>query len=81
MASTGETIAHYRILEKLGGGGMGVVYQAHNTLMDRDEVLKVMSRDLMSRAGAVERFLKEVKAELSAAAAQLQAIARLRKRK
>ena len=40
---------------------MGVVYLAHNTLMGRDEVLKVMGRHLMERPGVLERFLREIR--------------------
>ncbi|MFI5454794.1 MAG: protein kinase [Isosphaerales bacterium] len=52
----------YEIKRELGRGGMGVVYLAHNTLMDRDEVLKVMARHMMERAGVLERFLRKIRA-------------------
>jgi serine/threonine protein kinase len=52
----------YEIRRELGRGGMGVVYLAHNTLMGRDEVLKVMSREIMERPGVLERFLREIRA-------------------
>jgi serine/threonine protein kinase/WD40 repeat protein len=52
----------YEIKRELGRGGMGVVYLAHNTLMGRDEVLKVMGRQIMERPGVLERFLREIRA-------------------
>jgi len=52
----------YEIKRELGRGGMGVVYLAHNTLMGRDEVLKVMGRQIMERAGVSERFVREIRA-------------------
>jgi hypothetical protein len=52
----------YEIKRELGRGGMGVVYLAHNTLMGRDEVLKVMSREIMERPGVLDRFLREIRA-------------------
>jgi serine/threonine protein kinase len=53
---------HYEVLRELGKGGMGVVYLARNTLMDRVEVLKVVNRTLLDRPGAAERFLQEIRA-------------------
>ncbi len=52
----------YEILRELGRGGMGVVYLAHNRLMGRDEVLKVMGKHLVERPGVQERFLREIRA-------------------
>jgi serine/threonine protein kinase len=52
----------YEVIRELGRGGMGVVYLAKNRLMDREEVLKVMSRDIMERPGLLERFLREIRA-------------------
>jgi serine/threonine protein kinase len=52
----------YEIKRELGRGGMGVVYLAHNKLMGRDEVLKVMGRQVMERPGVLERFLREIRA-------------------
>ncbi len=52
----------YVIKRELGRGGMGVVYLAENRLMGRNEVLKVIGREIMERAGALERFLREIRA-------------------
>jgi serine/threonine protein kinase/formylglycine-generating enzyme required for sulfatase activity len=52
----------YEIIRELGRGGMGVVYLAHNKLMGRDEVLKVMGRHIMERPGVLDRFLREIRA-------------------
>ncbi len=52
----------YQIQRELGRGGMGVVYLARNPLMDRDEVLKVMSKHLIERPGVLNRFLREIRA-------------------
>jgi serine/threonine protein kinase len=51
----------YEIRRELGRGGMGVVYLAHNRLMGRDEVLKVMGRHIIERPGVMDRFLREIR--------------------
>ena len=52
----------YEVIKELGRGGMGVVYLAHNRLLGRDEVLKVMARHIMERPGLLARFLAEMRA-------------------
>jgi eukaryotic-like serine/threonine-protein kinase len=62
MLQPGTMISHYRILQKLGSGGMGEVYLAHDTTLEREVAIKILPAELASDPDRLRRFIQEAKA-------------------
>jgi serine/threonine protein kinase len=78
MENIGENISHYKIISAIGAGGMGEVYKAHDSRLDREVAIKVLPSELSSDEDRLRRFEQEAKAT-SATSASCSAFSALTK--